>query len=441
MDQTVNILGGRSEVQFAAIGQTSGSAYLPAFDPENVQHLLTVVEEPINGWKTYTHTFRAKNRDYVDSLLQPFLIANPLPMLAVRFGLTAGNDSAWRPWEDHVLIDHRLSFRPDPKSGPTVTVRTADRLWLLHAGKKCRAHKGSMGSVMATLWKEIDGGNSIIEPTILAGHTGTSGTWYQAYESNWSFLMRAVLPLARNGDGVSNYRVFVRDNTLHFHSVGYGASTPKKIQYSAGAPGFDGLSVEDRFVEMAGGAGATGLRRVVYDPVTGESNIIESDSSKLLKLAGARSTYTNWDYRTSHSGQNLASVEEAKNQQHFSVLSSEVYQTTLSADKCMEIRVGDVLDIGLAESLQESTLYSGLWLVNKAIHTMKEGTLSSRYVVERGEFNQMAQQSVVGPDEYWTSSSAAGIDFNGSSSSPASASSLVATTSDSGRSVPIQPAG
>jgi len=171
------------------------------------------------------------------------------------------------------------------------------------------------------------------------------------------------------------------------------------------------LAVEDRFFEMAGGAGAAGVRRAVYDPLTGESKLLESDSSKLLKLAGTRPAYDNFEYGVSHVGNNLISAEESRNQQQFSVLSSVSFSTDFSSDKCMDIRVGDVLEIMMSPSLTSSSLYSGLWLVNKAIHTLEQGNLSSKYIVTRGEFNLVAQKAVIDSNSYEASSSAPGIDF------------------------------
>jgi hypothetical protein len=408
----VKILGGRSEVQIAPLGETSGNKLLPAFDSQNVQHLMTTIEEPINGWKTFVHTFRAKDQNYVDALLQPFLSQQKSPpLVSIRFGLVSGSESNWRPWEDHVVIGHRVAVPPDQQSGPLVTVRTADRLWLFLANKKARAHRGSMSTIIGNLWKEIGGDKAMIEDTLLTGHANNSGIWYQAFEPTWSFIMRTVLPLARNAAGMAGYRLFIKDNVLRFHSPGYGAIQPKKLLYTFGTPGFDRLNVEDRFIEMSGGAGAAGTRRAIYDPITGEAKLLESDPTKLLRLAGSRPNYINWDYRASHVGGNLSSAEDARNQQKFSVLSSEAFNLDFTSDKCMDIRVGDVLEIALAPAVTSSSLYSGLWLVNKEVHTLEQGALSSQYIVTRGEFNLIAQKNVISPDSFEATEAVPGIDF------------------------------
>lgn len=412
--QLVKILSGKAELQIAKLGATSGSSgtLLPAFDPANVQHLTTTVEEPINGWKTYVHTFQAKDSNYVDALLQPFLLQASPPMVSIRFGLTVGgNQAVWRPWEDHVIIGHRVAANPDQQSGPLVTIRTVDRLWLMLAKNRSRAHHGPMSTIVANLWNEIGGNQTMIEDTILTGHTDTSGIWYQAYESTWSFLMRAIVPLARNVAGTAGYRLFVRDNVLRFHSPGYGSLQPKKLLYTFGAPGFDRLNVEDRFYELAGGAGAAGTRRAAYDPLTGKATLLQSDPKKLMKLADSRPIFNTWDYQLSHVGSNFLAAEDARNQQRFSVLSSESYNSDFSSDKCLDIRVGDVLTIVVSSNIGASSIYSGMWLVNKAIHTIERGALNSKYLVTRGEYNFVAQKNSIDPESYESSTVAPGISF------------------------------
>jgi hypothetical protein len=438
----VKILVGRAIVQFAPLitsSTQSSPTLLPAFDPENVQHLLTRIEEPVNGWKTYTHTFRARNRDYIDSLLEPFLKsrAPAAPMMSMRFGVVSGNSANWRQWEDQIYLGHGITVGADPKSGPTVTIRTADRLWLLHADKVARANRGLASSIMESFWLKIGGGNSLIEPTVLIGHTQNTGVWYQASESNWSFILRTLLPIARNSDGTSGYRIYVRDNTLHFHSPSYKVETPKRILYSVGAPGFFGLSIEDRFIESAGGKGAAGIRRIVYDPLNGTEQLIQSDSSKLIKFADSRPEYVNWNYEFSHVGNNLLSAEVAGNQQKFSALSSEVFSASFSAATCLDIRVGDIVDLSLTASLSELSIYSGLWLVNKAVHTINAGALSSTYLISRGEFNLPTDKTITGPEEFSASTSAAGIAVN-TDSEPQIPSGQRLAIKDDGVLVPIQ---
>jgi hypothetical protein len=425
-ETSVKILGGYAVAQFAALGQTSGDSLLSAFSESNTQHLLTTVEEQINCWKVYTHTFRAKSPDYVDKLLQPVLSSGSPPIISVRFGLTASDKSVWRAWEDHVIISHRITLNPDPTSGPFVTIKTADRLWLLHTNKRVKAYHGTMSSIVSQMWKDAGGKESFIETTALDGHNDNTGFWYQAFESDWSFLMRSVLPLSRNKNGSSSYRIFVKDNVLHFHTSGYGVSTVKSIAYTSGAPGFDNLTIEDRYIEMAGGAGASGLRRAVYDPSTGNTDIAESDSSSLIKFASSRPKYVNDDYRISHIGSNLASAETARNQQQFSALSSEAYGTTLTSERCMDIVLSDVIALSLSTNITESASYSGEWLVNKVTHEIKEGTLKSRYVVNRGELVTALEKDVVGVNDF-ENSSVPGIDFKTTGESQAISQNSVAS--------------
>jgi hypothetical protein len=224
--------------------------------------------------------------------------------------------------------------------------------------------------------------------------------------------MRTVLPQSRNSTGIGGYRIFIKDNVLRFHSPGFGAQQPKQLLYTSGAPGFDDFVVESRFFELAGGSGAAGFRRATYDPLTGVAAMLQSNSDKLVKLAGSRPVYENWEYRMSHVGSNLVSSEDARNQQMFTVLNSESFSSDFSSDKCMDVRVGDVLEIFLSPSLTASSLYSGQWLVNKAIHTLNRGSLSSKYVVTRGEFNMAAQKSAISPDSFESSSAAPGVDFS-----------------------------
>lgn len=395
---SVKILGGRSVVQIASISSNDKSQLIPAFDPSNIQLRMAKITEPINQWKNVTMTFEAGSKDYVESLLQPFISQfsdqNKYPGVSFRFGLVAGSDTpVWRPWEDMFIARIRTTVRPDVQSGPLVTVNLVDRLWLWNSNSKIRTLKGQVSQVISSIWDENGGTESLIEDTKLVSHSSLTGVWYQGRENDWSFATRSLLPLARNSNGVSGYRLFVRDNFLRFHSPGYGAANPLKLAYTQGQPGFNSLAIEDNSVIGSGESASSGSSQATTDPLTGVSTLENSDSASLVKFASFRPVYSKESYKYSHVGLNTVSTEGARNQQSYEAFNSEMYQLTLSSEKCMDVRLGDVLDVSLSggESVSQ---YSGLWLVNRAVHLLIEGGLSSKYVLARGEYNRPSSKVV-----------------------------------------------
>lgn len=384
-------VGGQAEAQFVEPGQVG--AVIEAFDAAVIQLISIHVDEPVNGWKVATFTYRAKQRDYIDRHLRPFLTAAAPRTVLWRLGLTAGERAQWRSWEEHVVVGVRVAEPADLVSGPLVTVKLADRLWLLSTACRIKSHRGAVSDLVKSMWEAAGGTSFVIEPTGVIGHAAEV-TLYQAGESDWDFLARCLLPRAANAAGSSGYRLFVRDNALHCYSVEYGARTRWKLSYSAGVPGFDQLAIEDRSLDLAP-LGSLGVERAVYDPITGTAFLAVATESTPL-LASQRPAWYRPTRQIGHAGINVG-LEQVLAQHARSAYGFESYRLELTATRCLDLRVGDFVWISFKDTARGSVSYEGWWLVSRATLTVFEGALSGTYALVRNAVNAPSSREVLDP--------------------------------------------
>lgn len=383
---------GRAVVQLVPLGLEAEADAQSILRDELVQPLFSTLDEPSNSWATHTHVLQAKDQGYLDRVLRP-LFDRPNPAFMVRFGIRAGDQTRWRPWSKHIGLKFDAEASPDEKSGPVVTLTTVDELWALRKEQKLRAHRGRISDIIQKIWAEYSDQPAVVEPTALPQLTDESGRYYQPYESDYDFTLNQLLPVAASESGVSGYRLFMRDRRLHCCTSTKPPGEAVRLKYSEGVGGVTGLTLTDRWVELSA-TGGTGRVTLVRDPLRGTDVVIESDSAVLSKLAAGRRPERNVSYTSAHVGLNLESEIRTKAQQQHEVLKSESYRAQFTAVNCLALRVGDLLELQITQLERRLSAFSGLWLVATASHTIKEGALSTVFVLVRGEYRQSAQAAV-----------------------------------------------
>ena len=350
----------------------------------SVQVQSVAIDESINTWKKVVITFRAPSPEYVWAKLSKFFSTSPVPAVKLRYGLSAASTGTWRAWEQYYLVSITPDTAADRQSGPLVAMTLVDRLYLSQALCQVKLHKGQVSSVVASLWADVGGTDTVIEPTALAGLGASDGTWYQLYDDNFELLTSRLMPVASNAAGIGGYRVFVRDGALRFHTPAYGTKDRVTVDYSSGSPTITDLVVFDTSVERiaAGSAARTVLAR--HDPLSGQSDFVESTSGRKVSLATTRPKFLSTVYFGKHTGQNLAAASDAWNQYQYAANADEIYRAEFTSSNSISIQVGDVINLSILSGMVPAA-HSGSWHVNRVIHLITNGALTSRYVAVRGE--------------------------------------------------------
>jgi hypothetical protein len=258
-----------------------------------------------------------------------------------------------------------------------------------------KAHAGAISDVVLAMWKSYGETSAVIEKTKQVGISSNQAIHYQSFkQDDFTFIKEHLLSRAANADGVTGYRFFVRDNALHFHSAGFGSQDIKRIDYGLGSTGFSLLNISDRQNELAA-TGALGRKMLVSDPTTGEAHVLVADAAKTVRLASARPEVLNYDYAIGHVGPNLIGEEFNANQGKHASQASEIYMAEFSATKCLALRVGDVIELVVADSRNGASVHTGNWLLNRATHTLESGSLTTRYIGTRGESNSKTDSQIL----------------------------------------------
>jgi hypothetical protein len=412
--QAINGISGRCVVEFVQINSNGTVAKgIPDrfFDDDQIIHVSTTIEACINKPKMCVHVMQAKSPAYVNDTLIPNLLSS-IPVLAMRFGITAGGSQKWLPYERHVILNDTIQVLPDAVNGPKVSFKTADWLWFFGYGH-VRAHKGSISAIALHIWdllggnQNVNGGNqlntapnAVVEDCLAPGRgntTDTAGVYYQSAETDLDFLSTKLLPRAFSTEGKAGYRFFVLDDALHFHTPGYNQPVAKLISYSGNAPLAENLMVSDKSVEYAQ-KGGTGVVAYTHDPLTGFSQPLVSDPLDVAIFANTRGQYGSTPaqngqqslnvavtYAMSHIGQNLAIDEKTKIQHKYANYRTESYSATLSLKSNIDVHLGDIVDLYVAGSAGKRNAYSSYWEVQKIVYAIDLGVLTTHLTLGRGE--------------------------------------------------------
>lgn len=344
--------------------------------------ILTKAEivETCEGISNATFFVQSATRDYVDKLLKEAQ-ADKTPRMRWRLGIGFPDGAAeWIPWQDHIIRSSGSALEGlGAASGYTTILKTADVLWEIDRINRTSARKGKISEIVQAVVDRY-GLPSVIEPT------KTNGLYYQSYISDFQFIKQRMVPRALNDKGRGNYQFYIRDGTLHFHTIDYQAELKDFVYY--GSPGSK-LTVQDQAQELID-EGAAGVRVVFYDPYTGKFGAESSNpehtlrlsntSPDTLKLAGAERNImltvgTNRDIDPASITSNV--FESAK---------SGVYTLTLMIPKTLFFRANDLCRITIQPDNKQVPPSSGTYQVYKIVHSVDKTSLVSEVVLRRGEF-------------------------------------------------------
>lgn len=366
------------------IGLTLKSGQLKEFNVQANTSFSTYTEyqETVNGV-----SFSRSILDTIDSAFVNTLLATTMstgnPDVKVRFGVGSPGNYWWSPWQDHIVTEFvALPKAIGKNDGYHVKIATADYFVKINRDKKVQVRKGKISEIV----KAIASDNQV-EKTVVEDTSGKYSL-VQSYESDVTFLFNRLLLRATNDKGRGNFKAFMRDGALHFHTPDY-QSTIHELNYFMGSAGLELYQSDRSQIQIQ--KGAARVHVITFDPLTGETKSVTSKEDRILKLAKSTPVLSKAPQSDlnllMHIGQNLSADGDNFAQSKFEQEHSQLYEMILVTTKTPAIRVGDLLNIVLQPSSDPSP-WSGYYFVSGVKHAINNGGLTSSFVLQRGELNK-----------------------------------------------------
>lgn len=355
----------------------AGTGAVRSLDIDGQTVRVSIVER-LNAPSYWRHLIVTKTPGLVDRALKA-LSLSATPFIQVRFGLRTSNKSTMLPWQEHQVV---LSHPEHANQGYQVLLISADRLdTISRQSEKTRARQGKISDIVSAIASE-NGLESVVEPT----KSTDNELYIQSFEDDVTFIKTRLLPKAVNEKGRGNYRLFVQDNVLHFHSPDFKTDV-KALNYFGNSG-----AISLRYVDVSqvnSHSGAAGVDVVVADPYTGGATQVSSKVTNVLNYAQVTPDFTQTPgaviHIRRHEGSNR--LDELKNlgQSTFEAAYSRMFKIELTVTKMPYLRLNDTLNVIIAPSPTSISPWSGYYNVTEAYHDYENTSLVSRFILERGE--------------------------------------------------------
>jgi len=384
---TGSFLSGHAVVDYGVqLGDTRNLSVITGENVAIVQR--SNITSEINAPTHVVSHVLTSDSNYTDMLLKS-VMAQGTPRIFMRLGIVAGKDHFYLPFQEHIVTHF---FSAPFQHGHRIEIHSKDRMWeISRADNKVRARRGKISDIVQVIAQE-NGLRFIIEPT-----RGTGNDVYiQSHEDDIEFILGRLLPRAVNDKGRGSYRLFIRDNVLHFHAPDYQAEVRQVNYFSSSTSVF--LVTRD-WTQSLVNNGAAGCVGIVYDPYTGTAETIMSSPNVVLnfgkvtpRLAEIRNGKVPLRY---HLGTNRVDEVVALVQNQYEHAYSKLYEVELKMEKMPVIQVNDILNIIICSEAIASP-WAGYYVVNKVEHHLNSGALSSTFSLSRGELNTSSTQFKTG---------------------------------------------
>lgn len=377
MNEVAAIENGQAVVEFQLL-MSEGQPMLVG--EETLTHISSVLNDYVDAPAQYIHNFRAQTPDFVDKVMRQ---ANSklLPRLRFRFGLGTPGNAIFQSWQLHYITGYSASVEGvSETSGHVLCLRTSDALYAMRELQtKTVARRGRISDIVAQIASENGIRDMVIEQT-----SGDQFLLIQSFMSDEEFIRDRCLPRAVNAKGRGNYCFYIRDNVLHFHSADYEARIQEFSFFRA-----EGMSLteHDRSHELFDD-GASGIRLIQYNPLTGRSREIVNDPEKSLRFSNLLypiSNLTNsqrilWDTV----GANWPDEAMALAQNKYDQARNKIFRVTLNLNR-MVLNAGDLLRLKIASKLDTASSWGGYYWIVHSSHSIEKGAIVSEYILQRGE--------------------------------------------------------
>ena len=370
------------------------------------------IVETVFGYNEADLSFRVTTPQFMDKVLKSLDSAGQ-PLIRWRVGLGSGDQVKWIPWQSHYVVQYTGHFEGvGQAAGHYIKLFTRDLLHLIDRSSKTRAHRGSISDIIKKIASENGLSDTVIEAT------QGEAIWIQSYEGDFEFARKRLVARARSQRGRGNYYLYVRDNALHFHTVEYQTTIKDFDYYLSPATRLDATDAAQAKID----AGSAGVRVVYHDPYSGESKEINSDPNKAIrmansiprldKIAGAQRNIR--EHRIQIRDEEAGSTALAQNA--YEMARAECFQIKMQTSKTFFLRPGELIRLNIDPSAENTSVWSGVYLIATAQHIIDKGELNSVYVLQRGEQrvarNKANDLAAYGVDTIQDEQNAPGYDIN-----------------------------
>jgi len=262
-------------------------------------------------------------------------------------------------------------------------IKSADILEKMSRGYVTRFHRGSISDIVQNIAAE-HGLVCVIEPT------STFGSFIQNNISDGHFILTRLLDRAINSKGQGNYRLFVVNNVLHFHTLHYFASV--RSLDVLGAPGSltdAGFDAQDSINDGGAGTLICGV-----DPNQGAAYTIDSSSASRPVHATDfmdTSAIPRWRMCKHPSangrGELLAMAQFAYEQARLDAFHiTSVFSQGVA-------NVNDLFQIRLQSATGSGSVCSGLYSINSLMQVIDNGESTMTINASRGDMLAVGKQT------------------------------------------------
>ncbi len=378
---------GRSVVELEL--RLPNSKIIP-FGPLRIAHVSSTITESIKHSAIHELIVSSPTTDYVDSVIR-FAQSQGNPVIRFRIGVGLAGKTLYLPWQEHTIASFGAAIQGlGNTAGHFVRLTLADNLFTFSRSTKVRARKGKISDIVQLIAVANGASDFVIEPTV------GEGSWIQSFVDDVDFIRTRLVPRAINDKGRGNYNFYLLDNVLHFHTPDYQATLRDLTYYQSNNVRLTQLDDSQSLLE----AGASGVRLVVYDPYTAQIKEVASDPDKALRLGNVMhqlSSVMNAELNYSfHLSTNAPQEADNMAQSIYENARGQMLGLKLDVVRSIFLRVGDLLRITISPTSNKTTPWSGIYLVTDATYHVESGTMSSFFVVKRGEFqtNNLAPTSI-----------------------------------------------
>lgn len=355
------------------------------FNQQVVTFVSAEIADDVYGGGTGLHTFRTLDPNFLESVKQAMSSADPV--MEFRLGFGSPNQTYWLPWQQHIIVTYSAMFEGIANTaGHLLVFNTSNVLFRMERANQVRSHKGTISNIVSGL-AVANKLEAVIEPTDAAKYI-----LFQSFQNDAAFI-RQRLTCRAIRRGRAGYYFYIRDNVLHFHTPDYQTSVRQLNYYQIFGTELvlSDMSQDPKLWD----AGLSGVRVIAHDPYSGQTKEFSSDPNKAMRLADsiyAFSSIVNGERNIPyHASQNPSGEIDAMAQAYYQIARQQTFRTTVSVDKNIVLRHGDLLNLSVTQQNSKATSHSGYYYVTAASHFIKKQSVRSVYRLERGELRGQDQ--------------------------------------------------
>lgn len=373
MSQKIASLQGEFVVEFA---KSPGGD--PLISAKQHVYVSGKAEAYLNVPKIWTHVIQSFERTTLSDL-NAYINANKIPKVWVRYGVVAGAQGTMSDWELHTIVSVKgiPSRTADTSHGDFFTMVTADLLYVMQKDERVSSRKGRISGMAETIAAAAGFEKFAVEPTDL------DYALIQSFQSDYSFLVDRLIPLAANKESASNYLLFTRGEFFHFHTLNYQLSGFYQFDY-----GIETNTTTDLSISNLGNDNhilrINGIKLVAYDPLSGSTTNWETKPEREVILSDNQPQRAGTSYLLGHVGQNQLSSLFAESQWNYAIDKTAAFELAFSVDNYPFVGVGDVVNCAIQRG--QGDPWEGLYVVKAVHHLVKNAHVVTRYQLVRGEF-------------------------------------------------------